>query len=445
MVRNLFRLPLALVGAVALFAMQGCAETGKPVASAKSGNTEHYHVVSPAVTPGVEVLFQDPKYFSLIKGKKVGLITNPTGVDHTLESTIDLLFANKDVKLIRLYAPEHGVRGDAYAGEKVGNEVDKKTGVSVISVYGMKGHRPDDAALKDVDVMIYDIQDVGSRSYTYIYSMALAMEECGKRKIPFIVLDRPNPSGAHIVDGNILNEKEYSTFVGMFAIPYQYGMTPGETAQLFNNEFNKTKCDLTVVPMKGYKRNMMQWDTGLPFVPSSTHIPSAKHAVYYNLTGILGEIPAVSIGVGYTLPFECVAAPWIDPNKFTEELRKENLPGLAFRPISFRPSYSRFSAQATVDKKPQMANGVHIIITDYDAVRPVTAQAHIMAVLQRLYPEQGVFSDEKAKKCLFDEVNGTDQVRKDLLAGKTGDQITADWPRQRAEFELKRQKYLIYK
>lgn len=443
MVRNFFRLPMILSGATVLFGVAACAHA-QSGATAKSGNTEHYHVVSPAVKPGVEVLFKDPKYYSLIKGKKVGLITNPTGVDHNLTSTIDLLHADKNVTLVKLFAPEHGVRGDAYAGEDVADQKDPKTGVPVISVYGSQ-RRPDDAALAGVEVMLYDIQDVGSRSYTFIYTMAYAMEECGKRNIPFIVLDRPNPSGAHIVDGNVLDPTQYQTFVGLYAIPYQYGMTPGETAQLFNNEFNKAKCNLTVVPMEGYKRNMMQWDTGLPFVPSSTHIPSAKHAVYYNLTGILGEIPHISIGVGYTLPFEVVAAPWIDGDKLTDELRKDNLPGLAFRSITFRPSYSRFSATAEADKKAKMVHGVQIIITDYDAVRPVTAQAYIMAAIQRLYPEQNLFSDEKAKKCLFDEVNGTDQVRKDLLAGKTGAEISADWPRQRAEFEVKRQKYLIYK
>lgn len=442
MMRNPHRLIVALAAGMALFAAQGCTHAGSgPAAKA---NVETYRKVSPAVTPGVEVLFSDPKYFSLIRGKKVGLITNPTGVDSTLRSTIDLLHENKDVTLVKLYAPEHGVRGDAYAGEHVDDQKDPKTGVPVISVYGSQ-RRPNDEALAGVEVMLYDIQDIGSRSYTYIYTMAYAMEECGKRNIPFIVLDRPNPCGAHIVDGNILDPKAYTTFVGLYAIPYQYGMTPGEVAGLFNNEFNKDKCNLTVVPMKGYRRDMLQWDTGLPFVPTSTHIPAAKHAVYYNLTGILGEIPHISIGVGYTLPFEVVAAPWIDPDRFAEELRKENIPGLMFRPISFRPSYSRFSAQSEKDGKAKMAHGVHIVITDYDAVRPVTAQMHIMAVLQRLYPEQGLFSDEKAKKCLFDEVNGTDQVRQDLLAGKTGAEITADWARQRAEFEPKRQKYLIYR
>jgi uncharacterized protein YbbC (DUF1343 family) len=199
-----------------------------------------------------------------------------------------------------------------------------------MSLYG-KTRRPTKEMLDGIDIMVYDIQDVGSRSYTYIYTMAYCMEECAKRGIPFVVLDRPNPCGAHIVDGNILDTDEYKTFVGLYEIPYQYGLTPGETAYMFNKEYNSDECELFIVPMKGYKRSMMQWDTGLPFIPTSTHIPRADVAVYYNLTGIIGEVRHVSIGVGYTLPFEVIAAPWIDRYKLTEALRAKNLPGLLFR------------------------------------------------------------------------------------------------------------------
>ena len=406
--------------------------------AATAQSRESFRATTPTVTPGVEVLFSDPTYFALIKGKKVGLITNPTGVDSKLTSTIDLLHNHPEVTLVRLFAPEHGVRGEAYAGVHVDDGVDSKTGAPITSLHGGRDRRrPSKESLEGIDVMLYDIQDIGSRSYTYIYTMAYSMEECAKANIPFLVLDRPNPAGAHIVDGNILNPEEYSTFVGLYATPYQYGMTPGEVAGLFNQTFNSDRVNLTVVPMKGYKRNMWQWDTGLPFVPTSTHIPSARHAVYYNLTGIIGEIPHISIGVGYTLPFEVIAAPWIKADEFVAELRKHDLPGMLIRPISFKPSYSRFSGE--------MIHGAHFVITDYDAVRPVTAQITFMEVIQKLYPEAGLFTDEKAEKCLFDEVMGTLSVRTAILAGKSAKEITADWPAQMAAFETLRTPHLIYK
>jgi uncharacterized protein YbbC (DUF1343 family) len=290
----------------------------------------HNDQMKTKVMPGVEVLFAEDEYLNMLKGKRIGLITNPTGVDSKCNSTIDLIHQHPDLTLAKLYGPEHGVRGDAYAGEKLANTVDKRTGVPVMSLYG-KTRRPTKEMLDGIDIMVYDIQDVGSRSYTYIYTMAYCMEECAKRGIPFVVLDRPNPCGAHIVDGNILDTDEYKTFVGLYEIPYQYGLTPGETAYMFNKEYNSDECELFIVPMKGYKRSMMQWDTGLPFIPTSTHIPRADVAVYYNLTGIIGEVRHVSIGVGYTLPFEVIAAPWIDRYKLTEALRAKNLPGLLFR------------------------------------------------------------------------------------------------------------------
>lgn len=431
---------LAVAGLAVMMAT-GCTMKGDQ-GMAKRG-MESYTATNPVVKPGVEVLFENPHYFDLIRGKRVGLITNPTGVASDLTSTIDLLHEHPEVTLVRLFAPEHGVRGEAYAGEKVKDQADPKTGVPIQSVYGAT-RRPPAESLDNIDVMLYDIQDIGSRSYTYIYTMAYAMEECAKRGIPFMVLDRPNPAGAHIVDGNVLDTDEYSTFVGLYEIPYQYGMTPGETASLFNAVFNSDRVDLTVVPMEGYRRDMMHWDTGLPFVPTSTHIPSPRHAVYYNLTGIIGEIPWISIGVGYTLPFEVIAAPWIDADEFTTALRAKNLPGMMIRPISFRPAYSRFSSQDDRFEGAQMIHGAQFIITDYNAIRPVTAQVHIMEVLQRLYPEQGLFSDEKAQKCLFDEVTGTDRVREMILRGATAEEITATWPAQRAAFEPIRQQHLMY-
>jgi uncharacterized protein YbbC (DUF1343 family) len=393
-------------------------------------------MANPPVKPGIEVLLSDPGYFNLIRGKRVGLITNPSGVDSKLRSTVDLLHQHPDVQLVALYGPEHGVRGDVYAGDKIEDAVDPITGIPEFSLYG-KTRRPNDAMLAGIDVMLYDIQDVGASSYTFIYTMSHAMEACAERGIPFIVLDRPNPCGADYVDGMVLDTTQFKSFVGYYDINYMYGLTPGETAMLFNGEFLETPVDLTVVPMRGYERWMRQWDTGLPFVPTSTHIPTTRHAFYYSLTGIIGEIrKGVNIGVGYTLPFECIAAPWIDQNELTAELRSRNIPGLLVRPISFTPKYATFAEEPI--------EGVHLIISDYRTIRPVSAQIHIMTALQKLYPEVGLFTDEFGGKSAFDKVCGTSDIRHRVLAGESAEAIIASYQDRVKEFEVTRRGYFLY-
>jgi uncharacterized protein YbbC (DUF1343 family) len=284
--------------------------------------------------------------------------------------------------------------------------------------------------------MIYDIQDVGSRSYTYIYAMSRMMNECGRAGIPFMVLDRPNPAGAHIVDGNILHPEEGTSGVGLYAIAYQYGMTPGEIAQMFNAQFIDNPCDLTVVPMRGYHRDMWQENTGLPFVPTSTHIPRSDVAIYYNLVGIIGELHNISIAVGYTLPFECIAAPYINSHELASAFRELEIPGLLFRPISFEPRYGPFTGE--------MCHGVQIFITDRDALRPVTAQIHFMEVLQRMYPEQSLFGDDNPRSNMFDKVMGTSSVRRRINAGESADDIIADYQPEVEAFLALRDQFLIY-
>lgn len=396
---------------------------------------QHSQVPDPAVTPGIEVLLSEPEFLDMVSGKRVGLLTNPTGVDHNLNSTIDLLNDHPDIELVALFGPEHGIRGDAYAGAHVANEVDARTGVPIYSLYG-GGDQAMSDILSNVDVMLYDIQDVGSRSYTYIYAMSWLMDECGAAGVPFLVLDRPNPSGGHIVDGNILHPEEGTSGVGKYAIAYQYGMTPGETAMMFNANFIDNPCELTVVPMRGYERDMFQPDTGLIFIPTSTHIPRESVAIYYNLVGIVGELHNISIGVGYTLPFECIAAPYMDPYELTDAFRALDLPGLAYRPISFEPRYASYSGE--------MCHGVQIFITDRDALRPVTAQIYFMEVLQRLYPEQGLFSDDNPRSNMFDKVMGTSSVRHRIEAGDSAEDIIAGYQSEVDEFMTLREQYLIY-
>lgn len=394
-----------------------------------------YNLENPVVKPGVEVLLTNDKYLDLLRGKRVGLITNPTGVDSRLNSTVDLFHEHPEIELVKLFAPEHGVRGDVYAGVRVEEQTDARTGLPVHSIYGAT-RRPPQAYLDGLDILVYDIQDVGSRSYTFIYSMAYSMEECAKRGIPFMVLDRPNPCGP-VVSGNILDPEFYSGFVGLYPIPYQYGMTPGEVAKMFNKEFNSDEVELHVVPMEGYRRDMMYWDTGLPWVMTSPHVPSDRHAVFYNLTGVIGELPHISIGVGYTTPFETIAAPWMDGQEMTRALREKNLPGLLVRPISYRPFGIRFAGEPV--------HGVHFTVSNHHKIQPVEAQIHIMEVIQRLYPGQEVFSDEKANPTLFDQVLGTRRIRDRILAGWTADDIIAEYMPEVEQFMPTREKYLIYR
>jgi len=418
--------PVVLMMALLIVACAGCA----------TARVDPFNLENPTVKPGIEVLLEEEQYLDLIRGKRVGLITNPTGVDSRLRSTIDLLNDHPEVELVALFGPEHGVRGQYFAGERIEDAPDPQTGIPVYSLYGAT-RRAKPEWLENLDVLLYDIQDVGSRSYTFIYTMAYSMEAAAERGIPFVVLDRPNPIGGHIVDGNILNTDEYKTFVGLYPIAYQYGMTPGEAAKMFNKEYNAVECELHVVPMQGYRRDMMYWETGLPWVLPSQHIPQWQHSAYYNLTGIIGEIREVNIGVGYTTPFETIAAPWIDAQEFTDALNAKNLPGLRFRPITYVTRYANYVGEPI--------NGVHITITDYHKVRPVTAQIHIMETIQRLYPEAGMFTDEKALRWLFDEVLGTLSIRTQILEGKTAEEIIAGYQPEVDEWMKLREKYLIYK
>ena len=260
--------------------------------------------ISPNVRLGIDILKEND--FNVLKGKRVGLITNPTGVNRYLKSTVDILHESPDVDLVALYGPEHGVRGNYTAGEKVANTIDPVTGIPVYSLYG-KTRRPTEESLKDIDVLVIDIQDIGCRSYTYISTMGYCMEAAAEYGKEFIVLDRPNPLTGNIVEGATVKDGFHSG-VSAYKIPYVHGLTIGELAQVYNEKGllkDGVKCDLTVVPMKGWKRRMSFEDTGLSWVPSSPHIPEGSTPPYYVATGVLGELYKVDIGIGYTMPFKC--------------------------------------------------------------------------------------------------------------------------------------------
>ena len=277
------------------------------------------------IKTGLEVLKE--QNFKILEGKRVGLITNPTGVDNDLKSTIDILHEAKNVKLVALFGPEHGVRGDVHAGDHVDNSNDPSTGVPVYSLYG-KTRKATPEMLKDIDVLVYDIQDIGCRSFTYISTMGLAMEAAAENNIEFVVLDRPNPVNGLKIEGNVVEDGYYS-FVSQFKIPYVYGLTCGELAMMLNNEnMLKKQCKLHVVKMKGWKRKMDYTQTGLQWVPASPHIPHAHSAEFYPVSGILGELGYMSIGVGYTIPFQMFAAEWIKADEFAAKMNSLNLPGI---------------------------------------------------------------------------------------------------------------------
>ena len=393
---------------------------------------------TPAVTPGIDRLLTDKRH--LIKGKRIGLITNPTGLTADGRQNIDALVADPDIDLVALFGPEHGVRGEYFAGDLVADAVDSVTGIPMYSLYGAT-RRPKPEWLEGLDALVYDIVDTTNRSYTFIYTMAFAMEAARDAGIPFIVADRPAPMGGNLVDGNILDPSKGTSFVGLYPIAYIYGMTPGELARYFNTEF-EIGCDLHVAGMKGWRRDMTWGQTGLLWVLPSQHVPRWETSYFLAITGIFGELHTVNEGVGFTLPFEMTGAPWIDRREFAEELNSRGLPGLFFRPHVWIP---RYGSRADVK-----VEGVQLHITDYSKVRPVEASMHIMEVLRKLYPEHKPLGDDDDERSqgrirMFNRVMGTDTVRLDLLAGKSAEEIIASWQPEVEEFMEKRARYLIYK
>lgn len=362
---------------------------------------------APVVKTGIEVLRE--RGFDILRGKRVGLITNPTGVDSKLNSTIDILHNAKDVNLVALFGPEHGVRGDHAAGDKVDSYKDEETRLPVYSLYG-KNRKPTQQMLKDIDVLVYDIQDIGCRSYTFISTMGLAMEAAAENDIDFVVLDRPNPLGGEKVEGSVV-EKGFVSFVSQFPIPYVYGLTCGELATMLNKEGllkNGVKCRLTVVPMKGWKRTMTFEQTGLPWIPTSPHIPAASTAMYNVCTGILGELGVISEGVGYTIPFQVLAASWINPVQLADRLNEWKLEGILFRPLTFRPFYGKW--------KDTTLHGVQLHITDPSRLNLMSLQFLFMQVHNELCPDKNPFLMADASRLkAFDNVIGTDEVRKKFV------------------------------
>lgn len=393
------------------------------------------------VKPGIEVLAE--RGFEGLQGKRVGLVTNPSGVDHLLRATIDILFEAPEVKLVALFAPEHGVRGDVYAGGKVEDYTDPATGLPVHSLYGSQ-REPTDAMLQGIDVMVYDIQDVGTRSYTFISTLGLVMRACARNGIEVMVLDRPNPLGGRKVEGPLV-EPGFFSFVSQYAIPYVYGLTVGELARLINEEgLNRgqkgdlppVKCRLSVVPMEGWTRDMLYPDTGLPWILPSPNIPSPRSAVCYPSAGIAGELSGyLNIGIGYNIPFETFAAEWIDAEALKARLDSYGLPGVAFRTIHYKPFYGA--------AKDVLLHGVQFFYTDYAAASLSLTQFYVMQALRELFPDHNPFLT-KDRLRMFDLVCGTDYVRKEFGKRLEVEDILGRWTRDVDGFKTLSQKYYLY-
>ncbi|MDE6268730.1 MAG: DUF1343 domain-containing protein [Muribaculaceae bacterium] len=392
--------------------------------------------VSAQVKPGIEVLRDNN--FAQLQGKRVGLITNPSGVDNNLRSTIDILNQAPGVTLTALYGPEHGVRGDVHAGDHVSNSVDPKTGVPVYSIYG-SSQRPTADMLKDVDVLVYDIQDNGCRSFTFISTMGLAMDVCAELGKEFMVLDRPNPVGGNKVEGCITEDDCYS-FVSQFPIPYLYGLTPGELANYLNEEGllqSGKKVDLTVVPMDGYKRDMSFAETGMPWVLPSPHIPTPESSLYYPASGILGELDYMSIGVGYTLPFKLFAASWVDAEKLSDRLNALEIPGVAFRPIHIKPFYA-FA-------KGEDIQGVEYYVTDPQIAPLTLIQFYVMQELAELHPDHKAMETGNPKRFnMLDKVMGSKNLRPAFAKNHKVADIIDYWNKDVEPFKQAKAKYHLY-
>jgi uncharacterized protein YbbC (DUF1343 family) len=385
---------------------------------------------------GAEILIE--KHLDLIKGKKIGIVTNHTGILPDGRHIVDVLNEIEGVKIVALFGPEHGIRGEVPDGKSISHGVDTKTGIPVFSLYG-EVKKPTEEMLKDIDVLIFDIQDVGARFYTYISTMSYCMEACAEMGKKFIVLDRPNPIRGVYVDGPIL-EPRFKSFVGLHPIPVAHGMTVGELAKMFNDEGwleNGVKADLTVVKMENYSRRMWFDQTGLPWVKPSPNMMTLKTAIVYTATCFI-EGTNVSEGRGTQHPFEWIGAPWIDGEKLAKELNYYKLPGVKFEPISFTPTDIE---KVTVDPKyeGEKCGGVYLNVYDREKFEPVKVGVYILYALKKLYPDKF-----KWRTAGQDRLWGTDKVRLMIDEGKKPDEIIKTWEDDVKKFLSIRQKYLLY-
>jgi len=418
-----------LVGAL-LFALTGSGVIWLPA----RGDRPDERRSGPAVKTGLDVLLE--KRLDLLRGKRIGIITNPTGITREGRFIVDLLYGAEGVEVKALFGPEHGFRGEA--NTRVPHGVDEKTGLPLYSLYG-ETNKPTPEMLQGLDALVFDIQDIGARFYTYTSTMSLAMEAAAEQGIEFIVLDRPNPITGAIVEGPLL-KKEFASFVGLHPIPVRHGMTVGELARLINGEgwlAKGLRAKLTVVPLEHWERKLWFDETGLPWVKTSPNMTSLAAATLYPGICLL-EALNVSEGRGTLHPFEYIGAPWVEPVKLRAKLNSYHLSAVAYEPITFTPEDIQ-GMTLNPEYEGQPCRGLKLTVTDRNAFRAVTLGIHLVAALQELYPKELAWSAKG-----FDRLMGTDAVRLALLRGEKPEKIVASWQEELKAFMKLREKYLLY-
>lgn len=380
------------------------------------------------VKTGSQILVQD--HLSTLRGARIGLVTNPTGLDSTLRPTLDILL-EAGLNVTALYGPEHGIRGDAPAGAVVASGTDPLTGIPVYSLYG-DTKKPTPEMLAEIDVLLFEIQDAGARFYTYTWTMAYCMQAAAENNKRMIVLDRPNPISGEAVEGGLVRPG-LETFVGLYPIPTRHGMTHGELAQWLNGRFGWT-CDLTVIPMEGWSRSMYWEETGLPFVPPSpaTNMPSMLQ-LYPGTCFIEGV--NLSEGRGTSLPFQVFGAPWLNERAVVAELTLRALPGVLFRPHYFTPLTSKHEGK--------FCRGVQIHVLDKHALKPVELGAHILDVVRQLHPDQFEWVKGSTRHWI-DLVSGSSLLREAIDAGASIEPVLAAWREEAAAFKAAAAPFLLY-
>ena len=394
-----------------------------------------FAIASAQVKTGADLLFE--KYFSLVEGKRVGLVTNHSALLSDGRHLADVLAENKSTTLRVLFGPEHGIRGDAPDGRTIQHGVDTKTGLPVYSLYG-KVNKPTAEMLKDVDVLVYDIQDVGVRFYTFESTLSLAMEGAAEKGIPFVVLDRPNPIRGTWVEG-FVRVDSLRSFVGLNPTPIAHGMTVGELARMFNEEGwlkNGTKANLTVVKMEGWGRSMWQDETGLRWVKPSPNMATLPTAVVYPGTCLM-EGTNFSEGRGTERPFEYLGAPSVDGKKLADTLNACKLDGVQFDVIEFTPSEIP-NVTSNPKHKGQKCSGVFVNVTDRNIFQPVKTAVYILSAAKRLFPNHFQWRGS------IDRLAGTTKLRMAIDSGVSPEAIVAMWEDEVSHFNTIRSKYLMY-
>jgi len=380
------------------------------------------------VKTGLTTLLEDE--LELIDGKSVGLITNSTGANEDLEDNISLFCRHPDIHLKAIFAPEHGLWAAVQDAVAVSSFEYEGVRIPVYSLYG-KTRKPTREMLEDIDVLIFDIQDVGARFYTFISTMAMAIESCAEYGVSFVVLDRPNPIGGLAVAGNIL-ESEFRSFVGYLPVPVRHGMTTGELARFFVDKF-QIGVRLDVVEMTGWRRDMWFDDTGLQWIMPSPNMPTLDTAMVYPGTCLFEGIN-ISEGRGTTRPFELIGAPWIDAPRLSDKLDSLSLAGVKFRPVCFIPTFAKY--------KGQNCGGVQVHVIDREEFAPVRTALSMIDTVRRMYPDE--FQWRGGDRKFFDRLMGTDSVRRQLSSGESVDSIINSWESELKKFSEGRRHCLLY-